>query len=83
MALTDRMTKTLLGGLAAVLLTVGNPNFEAKDIVNPYNAMTKPTPHGIMRDRIAYKATYAATAAFGLGALYLTVTGNARRRRED
>lgn len=83
MALTDRMTKTLLGGLAAVLLTVGNPNFEAKDIVNPYRAMTKQTTEGIWRDRVMYKTTYAATAAFGLGALYLTFTGNARRRRED
>ncbi len=80
MALTQRSALGALVGLAALVSTCGNPNFETRDIANPPFVAQKFT-HGRGYDGSGkvYVISYALAAGALAGLAYNAMTGKLRR----
>jgi hypothetical protein len=82
MALTRRTAIGVLVGLAALVSTAANPNFELKDLPEPYRVVRKFDYHSeYQHSGKVLVGSYAAFAGslFALG--YNALTGNFIRRQ--
>ncbi|MBI4450866.1 hypothetical protein HY642_02740 [Candidatus Woesearchaeota archaeon] len=75
MALTHKSAVGVLTGIAGLVMTVSNPNFEAKDIVEPTAVLRKAENESGMW----YAAGYAAMMGAAVGLSYNALTGKLRK----
>ena len=83
MPLTRRSALGAVAGLAGLILSISNPNFEFKDIVQPYNVIRKFNEPSQDNSNKWYLVEYAMFAGGVIGLAINAFTGNFYRRREN